>query len=119
MDACWKDALRARPEGSFLFPENVVVDELLEHIDNTWATRWEGFPRLERTSTSASSTTSDDDRMKKGSWVKKALQKMKLWRRKREVDVELSSDSLDDFNSFIPRFPDWADWSNEDCDECH
>ena len=46
MDACWKDALLSRPEGSFIFPENVVVEELFEHIDNTWTAHWEGDVRF-------------------------------------------------------------------------
>ena len=38
-----KAVLGSRPEGSFLFPEHVVVEELLEYIDNTWTSRWEGY----------------------------------------------------------------------------
>lgn len=42
LDTSWKTALNSQPEGSFMFPENVVVEELLDHIDNTWDALWEG-----------------------------------------------------------------------------
>lgn len=43
--ACMKDVINSRPEGSFMFPKNVVVEELLEEIDDKWATLWEGNNR--------------------------------------------------------------------------
>lgn len=43
LDNSWKTAMNSQPEGSFMFPENVVVEELLDHIDNTWDALWEGL----------------------------------------------------------------------------
>jgi len=43
LDASWKTALNSKRRGSFMFPEDVVVEELLAHIDNTWNSLWEGI----------------------------------------------------------------------------
>eukprot|EP00210_Caulerpa_lentillifera_P005847 g5591.t1 len=114
LDASWKTAIRSQRKGSFMFPEDVVVEELLDHIDNTWSVLWEGQPK--RAMTSQEDTPDEETSNQRQPTEKKSLWSVvrRVLKLKRKPKDEKEGTSLtegpDRCNSLIPRFPSGANW---------
>ena len=126
-DVSLKEVLESRPKGSFLFPKNVVIEEVLEHIDETWTALWEGTPfdanhrsaeryghgkggqakfgdSASEGSASETSVPRDTDPPKKLSWFNRTLSRLSPWSKKSTLPVTDRVFSIDRIHSFIPRY---------------
>eukprot|EP00210_Caulerpa_lentillifera_P008190 g7820.t1 len=118
LNSSLKAALLSKRQGSFIFPEDVVVEEVLDHLDNIWNALWEGQPKNIRNSEEFSNDVTPDDVVghvpsseKKSIWytVRRAL---RLTKESKEDECILE-ERIENWSSMIPRMPSGMDWYNE------